>query len=137
MIRTHGSCLCGRVAFEARGAPVRLNHCHCSRCRKCRGSGHATNLVLPLVGFRFSKGVHLVSTYEVPDAKHFAHSFCNVCGSSMPRADASRGIVIIPMGALDDDPGVRPERHIFVDSKAPWDEIHDDLPQFPGAPPSL
>lgn len=35
------------------------------------------------------------------------------------------------MGSLDGDPGHRPRAHIFVDSKAPWDRITDDLPQHP------
>jgi hypothetical protein len=35
------------------------------------------------------------------------------------------------------DPNARPERHIFVESKASWDEIYDGLPQFPGPPPAL
>jgi hypothetical protein len=34
------------------------------------------------------------------------------------------------MGSLDDDPGLRPQAHIFVGSKAIWYEIADDLPQF-------
>jgi hypothetical protein len=29
-----------------------------------------------------------------------------------------------------DDPGIRPSRHIFVGSKAPWFTITDDLPQY-------
>jgi hypothetical protein len=29
-----------------------------------------------------------------------------------------------------DDPGIRPSAHIFVDSKAPWFTIADDLPQY-------
>jgi hypothetical protein len=114
-----------------------VNLCHCSRCRKSRGTAHATNLVLPLDGFRYTAGEELVTVYRVPDAKHYAHAFCRVCGSSMPRCDESRGIVIIPMGSFDDDPGVRPERHIYVDSRAPWDEIVDGLPTFGGPPPSL
>jgi hypothetical protein len=73
----------------------------------------------------------------VPDAKHFTHVFCRVGCASMPRLDEGRGIAIVPMGAFDDDPGVRPERHIFVDSRAPWDEITDGLPEFAGPPPSL
>jgi hypothetical protein len=35
---------------------------------------------------------------------------------------------------LDDDPGIRPERHIYVGSKAPWFEITDDLPQHDELP---
>jgi hypothetical protein len=34
------------------------------------------------------------------------------------------------MGTLVDDPGIRPSRHIFVGSKAPWFTITDDLPQY-------
>ena len=41
----------------------------------------------------------------------------------------------IALATLDDDPGVRPESHIFVGSKAPWFEITDDLPQFTELPP--
>ncbi len=42
----------------------------------------------------------------------------------------------IALGVLDDDPSVRPESHIFVENKAPWFEITDDLPQYPGYPPA-
>jgi hypothetical protein len=40
------------------------------------------------------------------------------------------GYIGLPLGTLDDDPGVRPSAHVFVDSKAPWFEITDSLPQF-------
>jgi hypothetical protein len=43
--------------------------------------------------------------------------------------------VIIPAGTLDDDPGVRPIVNIFADSKAPWFDIEDSLPQFNEFPP--
>jgi hypothetical protein len=33
------------------------------------------------------------------------------------------------MGTLVDAPSIRPSRHIFVGSKAPWFTIADDLPQ--------
>jgi hypothetical protein len=41
-----------------------------------------------------------------------------------------RNIIRIPAGTLDDDPGVRPQRHIFGDFKAPWFEITDTIDQF-------
>jgi len=52
---------------------------------------------------------------------------------SNPQTLAEFGIAL---GVLDDDPGVRPESHIFVENKAPWFEITDDLPQYPGYPPA-
>jgi hypothetical protein len=122
--------LCGGVAFEMTGAPIVVTHCHCSQCRKVRGTAHATNLAVAIDGLRFVRGEDLLTTFRAPDRKFFAHVFCKVCGASMPRLDTERGIAIVPMGAFDDDPGARPERHIFVGSKAPWDVITDDLPQL-------
>jgi hypothetical protein len=126
----NGSCLCNAVAFEATGAPLTCRHCHCSRCRKARSAAHASNLVVPIDGFRFSRGEDRLCSYRVPDAQFFTQVFCDICGSPMPRVDVSRDFVVIPMGALDGDPGVRPRNHIFVGSKAPWFEITDALPQF-------
>jgi hypothetical protein len=131
-----GSCLCGGVAFEMTGTPGRATHCHCSRCRKVRGTAHATNLFVALSEIHFVRGEELLTSYKPPDARTFTHVFCRVCGSSMPRLDEGRGIAVVPMGAFDDDPGARPERHIFVESKASWEQISDDgLPRFPGPPP--
>ena len=137
MTSVKGSCLCGGIEFEMTAQPQRVNQCHCSRCRKTRGAGHATNLLLPLDGFRYLRGEELLTKYRLPEAKFFAHWFCSVCGSTMPRFDEERGIGIVPMGAFDDDPGVRPERHIHVASKAAWETICDELPQFEAGPPTL
>jgi hypothetical protein len=44
--------------------------------------------------------------------------------------------VSVRFGALDDDPGIRPQYHSFVDSRAPWDDLlGDGLPRFPQAKP--
>jgi hypothetical protein len=54
------------------------------------------------------------------------------------REDVARGPEIsVRLGTLDGDPGIRPEFHTYVDSKAPWDELPDDgLPRYPDEPPS-
>ncbi len=137
MTPVKGSCLCGAVAFEMTAKPIRVNHCHCTRCRKVRGTAHATNLVVEVAGVRFLQGEEQLASFKPEGAQFFTHVFCKTCGSSMPRLDVERGIAVVPMGSFDDDPGVRPDRHIFVESKAPWDEITDSLPTFPGRPPSL
>jgi len=40
-----GSCLCGSVMYKVSGDCEMFNHCHCSRCRKATGTGHASNLL--------------------------------------------------------------------------------------------
>jgi hypothetical protein len=131
-----GSCLCGGVAFVVEGRPIRAQHCHCSRCRKGRAAAHASNLFVAIDGLRLTRGEELLGEYQVPGARFFRQVFCRRCGSPMPRRDPARGLAVVPMGAFDDDPGIRPERHIYVGSKAPWYEIADDLPQFAEMPPA-
>ncbi|TMA66851.1 MAG: GFA family protein [Deltaproteobacteria bacterium] len=125
-----GSCLCGGVAYVVEGQPLRARNCHCSRCRKARGAAHASNLVTSVDGVRFTRGVEGVASYKVPEAQFFTQTFCRTCGGPVPRIDRERNFAIVPMGTLDDDPGMRPQAHIFVGSKAPWYEIQDELPKY-------
>ena len=53
----------------------------------------------------------------------------------MPRRSRGRGVVVVPVGALDSDPQIHPLAHQFVASKAPWFEIRDGVPQFSDAAP--
>ena len=130
-----GSCLCGGVTYVVEGQPLRCWSCHCGRCRKARSAAHASNLFTASDGVRFTRGEDLLATYKVPEARHFTHVFCRTCGSSLPRIDRDRNLAVVPMGALDDDPGMRPQAHIFTGSKALWYDIADDLPQHPEYPP--
>ncbi len=131
---TGGSCVCGKVAFEYEGAPLRMLNCHCSRCRKARSAAHTTNIFVPLDKFRFRHGEELVRDFPLPGARYFGVAFCSACGSDVPRLSHERKVAVIPAGCLDSDPGMRPSAHIFVGSKAGWFDISDDLPQFQEMP---
>ena len=85
--------------------------------------------------FRLVAGAELVRTYT-PEGGGAVKAFCSVCGSSMFGGTWPEGPeVSIRLGSIDGDPGIRPQFHTFVDSKAVWDEILDDLPQYPGLKP--
>jgi hypothetical protein len=132
---TRGSCLCGAVAFRLEDDPIVARNCHCGRCRKARGAAHGSNLLVSIDGLRFTRGERELASYKVPEARFYTQAFCRICGGKAPRVDAGRGFAIVPMGSLDDDPAIRPSEHIWVGSKAPWDDIHDDLPRYDEAPP--
>jgi len=125
-----GSCLCGGVAYVISGKPRRAFHCHCSRCRRGRSAAHSSTLFATADSVQFTRGEDLMVSYKLPEAKHFTQVFCRVCGSLLPRIDTGRNMAAVPMGGLDDDPGIRPQGHVFVSSKAPWFDIADDLPQY-------
>ncbi len=133
---TEGSCLCGEVGHEIAGAPLRMMNCHCSRCRLGRAAAHATNVFYRLDAFRWLRGEALVTEYKVPDARFHGVEFCSRCGSKLPRPSPERGVVVVPAGSLDTDPGISAQAHIFVADKAPWFEITGPLPRFPAMPPA-
>lgn len=126
MIR--GSCFCGGIQFEADKVPL-ITTCHCSKCRKSRGSAFSATACVPVDGFRFLQGEELIETYQ-PVGGGYSPSFCRTCGSSVPWIVDERKLVLVPAGLLDDDPGVKPAFHMFVGSKASWWDITDGAPQF-------
>jgi hypothetical protein len=128
-----GSCLCGAVRYELSEHPVWAHNCHCSRCRKTSGSAFASNLFFKIGAIRYSRGEEHLRSFKPADAERFTHVFCGQCGATLPFFNEARGLVGVPMGSLDDDPSYPPRAHIFVDSKAPWHTICDELPQHPGA----
>ena len=129
-----GSCLCGAVTWASEGKPVLARRCHCMRCRRARAHSHAANAFVPGEAFEWTGGEGNVELYKVPEAERFSQAFCRTCGSKVPWWIEGRGLWNVPLGGLDDDPGVKPSEHIFVGSKAPWFEIHDDLPRHDAGP---
>ena len=129
-----GGCLCGAVRYTVNGETQRFYHCHCSRCRKASGTGHASNLFVQGT-LTWNSGEELIRTFKLPEAARFANSFCEVCGSRMPRFIEKVGMVFIPAGSLDDEPDIRPQARIFLDSRAKWSCDEAVLPgfeQYPG-----
>jgi hypothetical protein len=81
---------------------------------------------VPREGFRLLAGEEHVRVYR-PAEGAAVKAFCVICGSSLFGAKWPEGEEIsIRLGALDDDPGIRPQCHSFVASKAPWDELPED-----------
>jgi hypothetical protein len=132
---TSGSCLCGEMAYEITGAPLRFFYCHCSRCRMGRSAAHATNVFFKADGFQWTRGAGLARDFAVPGAQFFGVAFCARCGSAVPRVNTERNAVVVPAGSLDSEPGMAPMAHIFVASKAPWDAVTGDLPRYDEMPP--
>ena len=127
-----GGCLCGAIRFEADPPFRSANHCHCSRCRRHSGASGCVQAQIPRERFRLLSGQESLRVYGRDEGA--VKAFCRVCGSSVFGGKWPEGEwVSIRMGAFDDDPGIRVLLHTFVDDRAPWDEIHDDLPRYGGA----
>ena len=131
MIR--GGCLCGGVKMEIARAAGSFELCHCGRCRKASGSAFIPWLEARREDVHLLQGGDLIKTYEAPVRESppgYRICFCGRCGSPVPDLNAATPLLDIPAGFLDDDPQIRPDKHIFVDVETTWFEITDDLPQF-------
>ena len=119
-----GACFCGAMTYGLDAPLDPATRCHCSRCRKAFGG---TGSAMTRVGsdFRWTQGAELLTTYV---GKHgYGIGFCKTCGSTL--VGIKDGAVMgITLGSLSDDPEVQIGQHIFVDSKACWDQIPTDAP---------
>jgi len=128
-----GSCLCGGVQFEITKANGPSEICHCTRCRKKSGSTSLEMIEVLCDDYVLVAGADLIRDYEAPllnQPPAYSSHFCSRCGSLVPPAQPGGELVEIPAGLFDDDPAVRPDKHIFVDFMPSWQSIEDSLPQL-------
>ena len=126
-----GSCLCGAVRYRVEGPFLSFVHCHCSRCYKATGTGHATNLYAAPARFRWISGQDSTVRFDLPTARSFATTFCRHCGSPLPHHTRSGREVVVPAGSLDQAPSLEPQARIFWDSCMPWSCAEGDVPIYP------
>lgn len=129
--RLRGECLCRRVGYEVSDDFEYALNCHCSNCRRATGSAFK-----PFAGIHADQMTIVRGRDEIMrfgNDTHDAH--CAHCGSLLYSLVRNGAYVHVTLGTLIDTPSIGPTAHIFVDSKAPWFTICDELPQFKEFPP--
>ena len=126
-----GKCFCGAVQYAVPDEFLYTMNCHCSNCRRATGSAFK-----PLAGIErdklsITKGRDSLLVFGNENGND---THCEACGSLLYSVVRGGKFVHVTMGTLVDDPTIRPTRHIFVGSKAPWFTITDDLPQYETLP---
>jgi len=124
-----GSCLCGAIHFEIKGPISNIVCCHCSQCRKAQGSAFATNGNVKTSDFKFLSGEDKLTGYQSsPEQTKY---FCKICGSPIISKTKSKSDEVrIRLGVITSDIVESPIAHIFSTSKANWEKITGDLPQY-------
>ena len=127
-----GQCNCGAISFEIAAQISDVFICHCSICRRATGSNGIAVILVDNDDFAWTGGENLITSWKKSDAD-WEMWFCRQCGSPVPGTnDASR--VFVPAGLLvDGDDGLTVTHHVWVDSKAAWDEIGDNGRRHPEA----
>jgi hypothetical protein len=133
-----GGCMCGRVRFEVSEPLVGALYCHCKRCQRRTGTAFSVTALTAPGSFGITEGAERVRSWRPLD-DGWVKSFCGGCGSQIYTSHPENpALISVRMGALDEDPGIRPSVHQFVAYAAAWEPIPDDgLPRFPERLPSL
>ena len=142
-----------RLTTRSSGAPTachqsyeqsacwRLSLWHCALRNQCaarpsgelpwlyvsQGAALSTNSVVPTSAFKVTAGADLISEHESRPNRR--KCFCSKCGTQLFMRRTNRPeYTVITMGTMDGELQERPERHVFVESKAGWHTITDKLP---------
>jgi hypothetical protein len=122
-----GSCPCDAVAFEVTEPFTTAGYCHCKRCQRRSGALWSLNAIVPASGFEIVRGREQIRLWEPPAG--LPKAFCGVCGGQL--YSGGDDFIVVRLGAVDADPGIRPEWRQWLESAPAWEAIPDDgLPRF-------
>ena len=126
-----GECLCGSVRFEVEPPTRWCLHCHCTLCRKAHGAPFVTWFGIGKEQLRITHGEADLRWRNSSD--HGRRAFCGRCGTQLFFVSTKWPGQIDIVRALIDGPIDRPpESHVYVDSRAEWFPITDELPRHGG-----
>ena len=130
-----GSCGCGAVRFEVTRGFVSASYCHCTRCQRRTGTAASANARAEAGTVRVLAGEEELRAWGPEGGSE--ELFCGRCGSPLfSRAPGTQECTGVELGAVDGDPGVRPQWRQYTAYAAPWEPIPDDgLPRYPERKP--
>ncbi|MCY4752939.1 GFA family protein [Pelomonas aquatica] len=122
-------CYCAAVSIAASAAPKSVVNCHCGQCRRLSGAAFSTWVSFPRSALAVT-GREPLSAFQA--TANVRRHFCRNCGSHVFTEDLRLPQILgVPAGALEGQPPP-PSAHYFVDDKAAWHGLCDDLPRFGG-----
>jgi hypothetical protein len=124
-----GGCLCGAVRFSGEALLRSAYYCHCTTCQKSSGEPFEIGVPIRTGTLRFTKG----KPKYYQSSSFGKRGFCAVCGSRLlwaPATGTDEWGTNVAVCALDNPADVRPSCHTYTDTKLPWFDMADGLPQF-------
>ena len=126
-----GGCACGAVRYECTADPVMSINCHCRDCQRASGTSHASGVIVPASGVRFTRGAPKYHHSTADNGNRVARGFCAECGAPIAATQEAFPVYIIYAASLDEPGAHQPTMDIFTASAQPWDHMDPALAKFP------
>ncbi len=120
-MNVHGSCHCGRIAYEAVVDPERTTICHCTDCQALSGSAYRVSVPTRVEDFRLVAGTPAFYTKTAASGARRLQAFCANCGSSLYSAAAENPTTYgLRAGAIAERDALVPRKQIWCASARDW-----------------
>lgn len=98
-----------------------------------QGTDYTTWIAVPDNQFAIDEGSSLISRYAFN--KKSSKSFCSSCGTAVCGVNEKHfpEHKVVPLGAIENySDEIKPQVQVYTEDKAPWVQIHDDVPVYKG-----
>lgn len=127
-----GGCLCGEVRYRVSGEIIDAGYCHCRICQRASGAPVVAWFTVPVGAFSYLQGMPSVFRSSAQSQREF----CGGCGTQLVfRRSEGPVTADVTIASLDDPSLVRPEYHIWRESRIRWFETADSLPRHDDSGP--
>ncbi len=127
---THtGTCFCGAVAIEVKGAPEEMGYCHCSSCRSYSGGPVKAFMLWKAENVKVTKGAELLGRFAKTEMSH--RRFCTRCGGHIMTDHPALGLTDVYAAVI---PGIafKPVVHLhYAEAVLPMKDGLPKLKDFP------
>src|ERR1700760_4718118 len=133
-MKLEGGCYCGAVRYVAEGEPMMKAQCHCRECQYISGGGPNMFALMPIDGFRYTKGKPKQFSRDDLD-QPVTREFCAECGTHLITLRPGLPAAVLKIGTLD-DPSLfgSPQMAIYTTDKQYFHMTPGGVPTFERLP---
>ena len=117
----NGSCSCGEIKYILKKEPIYIHACHCTLCRKLTGSAFVINILIESWNFNVEKGKLIDFKATSGSGKKHLIRRCFICGDPIVSFYGdTQNLAVIKGGTVNDTKYLKPNAHVFLESKLDW-----------------
>ena len=131
-ITYQGGCGCGRIRYRLRRAPLYVHCCHCHWCQRESGSAFALNAIIESHEVEVLKQSPVLIDLPTASGRGQQMARCSECQLALWSHYSGLGkqLSFIRVGTLDQPNQIKPDIHIYLESKQDWFQVPDAMPSY-------